>query len=186
MRGTIILKFVLAFILIFNFASNSFAQNNSNSGSFNRGSQYYLGDKDEILMNVNVWGYVSKPGQYLVPRHTDLITLISFAGGPREGANLNKVIIIREDTGNFTNDQNENDSDGTNWQSEKIPILTVSVDDHIKRGIRGALPVLQAGDTVIIPESGGSKFQKFLGVNSLLSIIAAAATVAIIIERVSN
>ncbi|MFQ5677224.1 MAG: SLBB domain-containing protein, partial [bacterium] len=131
-------------------------------------------------------GYVLKPGQYLVPRNTDLITLISFAGGPREGANLKKVRIIREEPALLTNGHAENDSDGSNWQSQRIPILTVSIDDHIKEGKRGVLPALRAGDTVIIPESGGSKFQKFSGFNSLLSIIAATATVALIVERLSR
>jgi len=186
MRGTRISKSVLTFIFMFNFASNSFAQDSSDLTSFNRGSQYYLGDKDQILMNVNVWGYVLKPGQYLVPRHTDLITLISFAGGPREGANLNKIRIIREETTALTNGHDENDSDARNWQSQKIPILMVNVNDHIKKGRRGALPVLRAGDTVIITESGGHKFQKFLGFNSIFGIVATLASVAIIVERLSK
>ncbi|MFQ5640228.1 MAG: hypothetical protein ACE5IR_19790, partial [bacterium] len=69
------------------------AQEKETGNFLNRASQYYLGGKDEILIKVNVWGLVGGPGQYLVPRHTDLISLISFAGGPQEGANLSKVRI---------------------------------------------------------------------------------------------
>lgn len=37
-----------------------------------RAAQYYLGRKDEVLIKVNVWGFVQKPDQYLVPKDTDL------------------------------------------------------------------------------------------------------------------
>jgi protein involved in polysaccharide export with SLBB domain len=33
-------------------------------------------------MQVNIWGFVKNPGRYEVPSSTDLIQLISFAGGP--------------------------------------------------------------------------------------------------------
>ncbi len=177
--NSLLFSFVLVFVV--QSFSNGFAQENLQSTSFNRGgAQYILGDRDEILMNVNVWGYVLKPGQYLVPRHTDLITLISFAGGPREGANLSNVRIIRESAAVLTN------GNATNGPEKKIPILTVNVNDHIEKGQAGILPLLRAGDTVIIAESGGSKFQKFLGFNSMLSIIAATASVALIIDRLSR
>jgi len=176
-----ILLFSLVLAFVVQSFSNAFAQESQQSTSFNRGgAQYILGDRDEILMNVNVWGYVLKPGQYVVPRHTDLITLISFAGGPREGANLGEVRIIRESTAALTN------GNAANGHEKKIPILTVNVNDHIEKGKSGILPVLRAGDTVIITESGGSKFQKFLGFSSFLSVIAATASVALIIDRLSR
>jgi len=174
----LLFSLVLAFVVLS--FSNVFAQENQQSTSFNRGAQYILGDRDEILMNVNVWGYVLRPGQYLVPRHTDLITLISFAGGPREGADLGEVKIIRESTAVLTN------GNATNGHEIKVPILIVNVNDHIEKGKSGVLPALRAGDTVIITESSGSKFQKFLGFNSILSIIAATASIALIIDILSR
>lgn len=175
------IKLIIFFILLFQLNSSVFAQEGQSSSSMNRGSQYFLGDRDEILMNVNVWGYVRNPGQYMVPRNTNLVSLISFAGGPREGANLGDVRIIRE--GHQTNGQN-----GTNGSahSKPLPILDVDVKKHLQTGDPGLIPLLSAGDTIIIPESGGSKFQKFLGFNSFLSIIAATASVALIVERVSR
>ena len=53
-----------------------------------RGAQYFLGAADELLMRVNIWGFVRKPGQYMVPTDTDLICLMSFAGGPAEQAKI--------------------------------------------------------------------------------------------------
>ena len=180
MKKINILLFSLLLTFFVQSFSNAFAQESQQSTSFNRGgAQYILGDRDEILMNVNVWGYVLKPGQYLVPRHTDLITLISFAGGPREGANLGEVKIIRESTA-LTN------GNATNGHEKKVPILTVNMNDHIEKGKSGALPVLRAGDTVIITESGGHKFQKFLGFNSVFGVVATVASVALIIDRLSS
>ena len=181
MKKINILLFSLILAFVVQSFSNAFGQESQQSTSFNRGgAQYILGDRDEILMNVNVWGYVLKPGQYLVPRHTDLITLISFAGGPREGANLGEVKIIRESTAALTN------GNATNGHEKKIPILTVNMNDHIEKGKSGALPVLKSGDTVIIAESGGNKFQKFLGFNSVFGVVATIASIAIIIDRFSN
>ena len=172
------IKLILFFVFLFQVAANVYAQEGQTSSFSNRGSQYFLGDKDEILMNVNVWGYVLRPGQYLVPRHTDLITLISFAGGPKEGANLGSVKIISESSSTSNN--------GQNGHAKQVPIQTVNVNAHIEKGKPGILPILKAGDTVLLTESGGHKFQKFIGFNSFFSVIAAMASVALIIDRLNK
>ena len=145
----------------------------------NRASQYYLGAKDEILIKVNIWGYVQKPGQYLVPRHTDLISLISFAGGPRDGANLKKVRIIRE--GEVSKGGN-----GHNGHDGKAPILTVDVKNYLQTGRSSLIPPLMASDTVLIPQSFGSKLSQTVGITSVIGVLAAATTVVLIIERVNR
>ena len=47
-------------------------------------------------MHVNVWGHIGNPGHHLVYDGIDLATLFSIVGGPRKGANLKNVKIIRE------------------------------------------------------------------------------------------
>ena len=60
-------------------------------------SERYLADeKGNILMHVNVWGHIGNPGHHLVYDGIDLATLFSIVGGPRKGANLKNVKIIRE------------------------------------------------------------------------------------------
>jgi len=145
----------------------------------NGAAQYYLGDKDQILMNVNVWGFVRKPGQYVVPRHTDLISLISFAGGPIKGANLEKVKIIR--AGNIaTRAIGVGRPNGKKSPAQRVPIFEVDVKRYTERGRISEIPILQAGDTVILPETGGNKFRNFLGFSGILSILAATASVVLI------
>ena len=170
-----VLLSVLLISTLFNL-SDMLAQDTGLSNMMNRASQYQLGDKDQILMNVNVWGFVRRPGQYLVPRNTDLITLISFAGGPVEGSNLSKVQIVRG--GELLGATDGNDG--------KVSIVHADVKDKLKTGYVGKIPLLSAGDTVIIPQSTGNKVQKFFGVNSLFTVITAVASVALIIDRLST
>lgn len=168
MKPLKILLFVGAGLLTF---SSLFAQQEGASMS-NQASQYYLGDKDEILIKVNIWGYIRKPGQYMVPRNTDLISLISFAGGPTEGARLDDVKLIRE---------NLKGQNGKNNHQQNI--VSVDVKKYIETGNSNIIPPLTPNDTVVIHQSFGNKVQKFLGIGSVFGIIAAGASVALIIDR---
>jgi len=162
-------------------------QNEGTPSALNRASQYYLGDKGEVLMKINVWGYIERPGQYVVPRHTDLISLISFAGGPREGANLSEVKIIRggEVVATAATDGNNSGVIG-NRLSQRVPILTINVKEHLEKGEMARIPILQANDTIIITQTAGNKISRFFGFNSIFSVITAMASVALIVDRLSN
>ncbi|MCG8607547.1 SLBB domain-containing protein [bacterium] len=168
-------------LLILIFVSTLSAQDRDLASTLNRASQYFLGDKDEILIQVNVWGYVQKPGQYLVPRHTDLISLISFAGGPREGANLGEIRIIREEQDRI-GDNGKNGHNGGN-QGE---LLKIDVKSYLEAGGKGSVPILKAGDTVLIGQTFGNKFSNFLGVTSIVGLMAASATLLIAINQLSR
>ncbi len=100
-----------------------------------RGAQYFLGTDDQLLIRVNVWGFVAKPGQYLVPSGTDLISLISFAGGPIEGAKLSKIKIIRPQHSS---------------KEKKDEVIIVNVDKFLKNGDNSKIPVLKPDDTIVI------------------------------------
>ncbi len=63
---------------------------NSSAASF-----YYVARPGELTMKVNIWGFVHNPGRYEVPTSTDLVQLISFAGGPIQDAKLSEVKITR-------------------------------------------------------------------------------------------
>ncbi len=158
-----------------------FAQNSSSPPVMNGAAQYYLGDKDQVLMNVNVWGFVQRPGQYMIPINTDLVSLISFAGGPKDGANLTKVMIIRGGHGGEMASTNPSIE-----KSSTVPILNVNVTDYLKKGEIGKIPLLSANDTVLIPQSSGNKVSSFFGIKSLFGSITAMASIALIIDRLSR
>jgi hypothetical protein len=49
----------------------------------------------ELTKTVNLWGFVSLPGRYEIPVATNLVQLITYAGGPREYALMDEVKIYR-------------------------------------------------------------------------------------------
>jgi hypothetical protein len=119
-----------------------------------RAAQYYLGSADELLVPVNIWGFVMKPGQYMVPNNTDLVSLLSYAGGPTENANINNIRIIRNDPrrGNEV------------WK--------INVKRFIETGDERLIPPLKPGDTIIVKGTAFHWITKFFEFVSRLTTIA--------------
>jgi protein involved in polysaccharide export with SLBB domain len=76
-----------------------FAQMDSNIGNSKSGASsaayYYISKPGEITMSINLWGHVRNPGRYEVPISTDIVQLVSYAGGPLSEADLGSVKIAR-------------------------------------------------------------------------------------------
>ncbi len=119
-------------------------------------STYYYGQDQGVLIDVNLWGQIGKPGKYFVPYTTDLISLISIAGGPTDKAKLDDVRIIRYAVKDTT-------------VIEKI--ATVDIVKFIEFGDQGNLPQLIRGDTVIIPGDALSVFQNFVSIAASISVV---------------
>jgi hypothetical protein len=77
----------------------AFAQIETNLGVSKSGASsaayYFISKPGEITMSINLWGYVRNPGRYEVPISTDLVQLLSYAGGPLAEADLGSVKISR-------------------------------------------------------------------------------------------
>ncbi len=112
-------------------------------------AQYILGGGDILLINVNLWGHIQRPGIYSVPSSYSLIDLISSAGGPLKTARLNDVRIVRK-----------------NQQ-----VIQVDVEQFLKTGNQELLPNLQPGDTIIISGSIQDIFTRIVGIMRDLAII---------------
>jgi polysaccharide export outer membrane protein len=150
----------------------------------NRGAQYFLGAQDELLIKVNIWGFVRKPGQYMVPKDTDLISLISFAGGPLEQAKINKVKIIRAPEFNGAPQSqrpNQNDllvaSQSNNIELNKLAssgqqVIEVNIKKYIETGRQALIPELRPGDTIVLPGSTFHFLGKALDFASKFAVIA--------------
>ena len=115
-----------------------------------RPAQYILGGDDILLINVNLWGHVQRPGIYSIPSAYGLIDLISSAGGPAQTARLSDIRIIRK-----------------NQQ-----VIKVDVEKYIKTGNSDLLPPLQPGDTIIVSGSVYDIFTSIIGIARDLAIIA--------------
>jgi hypothetical protein len=145
-------KFLLVIVIILT-ASALFAQENQAPMQYgDRPAQYILGGTDILLINVNLWGHVQRPGIYSIPSSYGLIDLISSAGGPLNTARLSDVRIIR-----------------SNQQ-----VINVDVEKFIKTGNSDLLPLLQPGDTIIVSGSAYDVFTRFIGIVRDIAIIANA------------
>lgn len=63
--------------------------------SISAAAYYYISKSGEITMPLNLWGQVKNPGRYEVPISTDLVQLLSFAGGPLGDAKMSAVKVTR-------------------------------------------------------------------------------------------
>ena len=104
----------------------------SSSTGMLSGAEYVSGNyPGAILIPVNLWGSVQKSGIHHIPSQTDLLTLISLAGGPTPDAEMNKVIIKRN-------------------SGKKEEVIYVNIEELVTQpGTRG--PILEANDIVIFP-----------------------------------
>jgi len=150
-----------------------------------RGAQYYLGDTDELLMKVNIWGFVRKPGQYMVPTDTDLIALMSFAGGPIEEARIKSIRIVRAINPAAANtslvpamngqiNQAKPDASsarGANDDGTKRKVLTVDVKKFLQTGEASLIPALQPGDTIVVSGNSYNNIRKVLDLVTRVAIL---------------
>jgi len=134
------------------------------------GPQYnvYLDANRELQIDVQIWGKIVKPGRYSVSKTTDIIGLISFAGGPTDGADLKKVKVLRN--------------------NPKVQVIKVDLGKYLNNGDISKLPLLKPGDMIIIPESPSyTFFPKFLQCFALAaqtaSIVTAYVTMYYLIKK---
>jgi hypothetical protein len=146
----------IALVLLFISAATVNADQPGDPDRTSGGAQYYVypGKDWELQISVYVWGHVQKPGMYSVPRTTDLVGVISLAGGPGQHANLKNVKLVRSNPG--------------------PEIMKVNVLEYMQTANARSVPVLHPGDTVIVP---GSKAHALSAVVSFISQLAIVANV---------
>lgn len=151
------LFFITLFLFIFQVGFTQIFENNTSPTSAQlealksqAGTSYYnfMGSGTDIKIEVNLWGFVPKPGIYNIPYTTDLVTLLSIAGGPVSSSRLDEIKIIR---------LLPEDSTGTK-------IVTVNVEEYLRTGDRSQIPVLKPGDTIFVAGSAMSVFSSIMAV----------------------
>jgi hypothetical protein len=117
---------------------------------------YYISKAGEITMPVNLWGNVKNPGRYEIPISTDLVELISFAGGPSARASMDVVRIVR-----------------TVRRDNLLRKVEFEINmDEMQLLDEKALD-LEPGDTVIIP-GGDMDFRDYAIIVSTVAAVTAA------------
>lgn len=131
------------------------------------GSEYVSGARPgSVLMRVNIWGAVGKPGIHHVPAKTNLINLISYAGGPRKDAILDEVLIKR-DTG----------------KSRKR--IKIDIEELIK-GSGTANVLLEPNDIIVVPVEEPLVSQDTVVVLSVISTLVSIIATGVILDNQSN
>jgi polysaccharide biosynthesis/export protein len=128
----------------------------------NRAAQYFLGDKNAIYITVNVWGKVNRPGQYNIPSGTNLLTLLSAAGGPSSYSRLDNVRVVR-----LVNQREE--------------ILEVDVRRYLNTGDISLIPEIKPGDTVVVT---GSAYNWISNVVDVVAKVGILLNAMVLLQRV--
>ena len=154
------MKKIIFAVILFMIIGSTFAQSGSMS-SYNTGSVYlYSGSltgSEQLKIKTYIWGQVKNPGLYIVPDNTDILTLISSAGGPTENAKLSKIRIIRPTA-----------------EGEKIK--WVQLKEYMETGNQDLIPILQPGDTIIVSGTIYYAFQKMAKFLSNVAIVLSVYT----------
>ena len=140
----------------------------SNRSVGSAASFYYLAKPAEFTILVNVWGFVQKPGMYEIPSSTNLVQLISYAGGPLQYAKLNRVRIIRIV-------KYENDIAAKKELTVNLNRLEKLDDRHLR---------LFPGDTVVIDHTSWPTMRDIFNVAA--TTVAIAASVAFFVDRLTQ
>ncbi|MCF7822906.1 MAG: SLBB domain-containing protein [Candidatus Marinimicrobia bacterium] len=95
----------------------------------------YLIDPEtgKLSMVIRIWGEVQAPGVTMVPSDADLISLLSYVGGPTGRARLSKIRIIR-----------------FNVQPGEDRVVYANIEAFIETGDDSYMPVIYPNDTIIV------------------------------------
>jgi polysaccharide biosynthesis/export protein len=169
-EGAVVKKILFIVLLIF-VLSKAFCQVATPTSfqtmpTMNNASAYtYSGsmsNEEKLKIYTYIWGQVLRPGLYIVPDDTDLLTLLSLAGGPSENAKLSKIRIIRPTS-----------------NSQKV--ILVNLKAYMETGNEALIPILQPGDTIVV---SGTIFYAFTRVTDFLSKVAIALSIYLTVHNI--
>jgi len=122
-------------------------------------SNYSIAKPGELTMQVNVWGQVEHPGRYEVSIQTDLVQLLSYAGGPTADAKLTSVKVTR-----FLK------TDNGVTKSESF----VNLEDLYR--VNEASLVLQPGDTIFLDQTSWTTLRDVLAIVGGAAVLTATVS----------
>jgi hypothetical protein len=169
------IKILLTILLVSGFYSLIYSQDDiqigSPYGSANRqqGGLFDYSDPNTVNIKVQLWGYVTFPGYYIVPANTSINELISFAGGPTENALLDDIRVTKIKEGSKTVMLKYNYND-LMWNDEiETQIIYVP---------------LEAGDIIVVP--GEPKYFLRENLSFYLSVVTTLASLAALIISITR
>lgn len=140
-------------------------------GQYNtQGGYFDYSDAESLNMTVSLWGYVKYPGRYLVPVSITAMDLISYGGGPKDDAYLDRVQLFR--------------TEGDSTQK----IIKLNMKDFLHGDTLATNSAqfhqLEAGDVLLVPGEPRLYFQqKFSLWMSFISILISLSILILNITR---
>ena len=152
------------FLIIF-FAGTTYGQDKE---------KYLFGTEQKLEMIVHVFGEVRQPGEFRVEDKTNVLELISKAGGPTQFSNLAGIKITRlgliDSASNGSNGKSDR-SAGSSYKFGKR-IIKINVDDYLNDdNYRDRMLTLQPGDVVFVPRNKWFRWRNIVSVARDLSVI---------------
>ncbi len=131
---------------------------------YKRADEYFSEEvPGETLITVQLIGSVPRAGVYHVPRNTDVVKLLSLAGGTREEANLRKILIKRR-----------------NQAKEEVHEIDV---EAIAEKANVQSPLLQTGDMVLVYAKEPLVTQDTISFLTVLTTILSIVTSTILLTK---
>lgn len=138
-------------------------------GALSKTGLYDFSDPGAINIKVAIWGYVSRPGKYIVPDYTTVIDLISYAGGPYQSAEMDDLRLYR-----VLDDGKE--------EMIKFSYNDIIWEDNLTVKNR-LMPKLQASDILIVPGSPKLFFQDWFNIGiQVFSVILSIVNLIMLIN----
>ncbi len=125
--------------------------------------EYFIDPTTQKLMiDVHVWGEVVKPGVYRVFLGTNVLEVISAAGGPTQYSNLSRVKLTHQEPKGM------------------VRVETLDLARYINGNDSHLIPVLSPGDLVTVPRNFRSAWENSI---RLVGDIVTVATLFYLISQ---
>ena len=118
------------------------------------GDKYDIGADKHLQIMVHIWGEVRRPGQLRVRDTTNILELISMAGGPTQYANLRKVELTR-----------------VSKRSSRFLIIDLEEYLRAESYYEDPPPVLEPGDIVRVPQNTWYTWRSLIRIASEIIVI---------------
>jgi hypothetical protein len=132
-------------------------------------TNFRFAEPNELTIVVNLLGSVQRPGRYEISRSIDLTNLLSLAGGPTDGANLDDIKITRMILKSATAERTE---------------IGVNLSNLAK--LNEADLVLRQGDVVFVGRNSGVTFQEVLSYLTSAAVVTTAVISIVVLTGPGN
>jgi hypothetical protein len=128
--------------------------------------KYLPGLDNRLEMIVHIIGEVKRPGKYRVTDDTNLIELLSEAGGPTEFSNLKAVTVAHVESEMPMNGKN-----GNYDKSQRL--IKYNIGKYLEADNSSAPPILKPGDVILVPSN---KWRTWRNIATMVRDVAVVAS----------